>query len=432
MFKKRPQNENRHIVAGLDIGTSKIAVVVGERPRPAGEGVNPSGGDGPVLITGAGTAPSKGFRQGVVIHFEEAVQSIRSAVQEARLTAGVEIGEVYVGIAGDHIHSVNSRGVVAVSRSGQGVTEEDRERVLQAAKAIALPGDRKVIHILPQEYIVDNQAGIKNPVGLNGVRLEAEVHIVTCTSALAQNLLRAVDESGLNTRALVLEPLASSLSVLEPDEKKLGVILMDIGGGTTDVAMFFGEAIRHTAVVPWGGQSVTNDIAIGLKTSLDDAEEIKCKYGCCHESRLGNGETFGTVAYGGRGPKEVSRELLSSVIRPRMEEIFLLVQKEVKRSEYDSKMDAGVVLTGGGSLLAGAAELAEEIFKLPVRLGVPKGFGGLTESVSSPVYATGIGLVQFGLEAEKSGLAEDRDGFLPIRGGLGRVWKKFRDEFLSS
>jgi cell division protein FtsA len=439
--KSRSQNETRQIVAGLDIGTSKIAVVIGERSGHAGERSDqPETRDftgepcnrNSVLITGAGSTPSKGFRQGVVIHFDEAIQSIRTAVQEAQLTAGVEIDEVYVGIAGDHIHSVNSRGVVAVSRMGQGVTEEDRDRVLQAAKAIALPGDRKVIHILPQEYIVDNQAGIKNPVGLSGVRLEAEVHIVTCTSALAQNLLRAVDEAGLTTRALVLEPLASSLAVLEADEKKLGVILMDIGGGTTDVAMFFGEAIRHTAVVPWGGQSVTNDIAIGLKTSLEDAEEIKRKHGCCHERRLAGRTAFSTVAYGGRGPKEVSRELLMSIIQPRMEEIFLLVQKEIKRSEYETKMDAGLVLTGGGALMTGAAELAEEIFQLPVRLGIPKGFSGLTESVSSPVYATGIGLVLFGLDAEKAGLTEKDGGLLPIKGGLGRIWKKFRDEFLSS
>lgn len=422
MFKSRkyPREESRQLIAGLDIGTSKIAAVIGEKA----EGNR-------ILISGAGVSASKGFRQGVVIHFEEAVQSIQRAVQEAQLTAGVELKNVLVGIAGDHIHSVNSRGVVVVSGSDREITGDDRERVLQAARTIALPAERKVIHVLQQEYIVDNQTGIKNPVGLNGVRLEAEVHIVTCAAAQAQNLIRAVEEAGLRTDGLVLEPLASSYSVLEPDEKKLGVVLIDIGGGTTDIAMFYNDTIRHTAIVPLGGQNVTNDIAIGLKTSVDDAEEIKRMHGCAHEELVPRDVTLSTAPFGGRGPKEVSRELLATIIQPRMEEIFSLALKEIKRSEYEDKMDAGVVLTGGGSLLKGVAEVAEEVFQLPVRLGLPKGFGGLTESVASPIYATGVGLVLFGYETGLSeGLREEGSAFKG-KNWIHSTWNRFRKEFLS-
>jgi len=416
--KKHPQQDTRRVVAGLDVGTSKIAVVIGE----IADGNR-------LLVVGAGLSPCKGFRQGVVINFEEAVQSIRRAVQEAQLTAGVELEGVYLGIAGDQIHSVNSRGVVVVAGANREITAEDKDRVLQAARTIALPAERKVIHVLPQEYIVDNQTGIKDPVGLSGVRLEAEVHIVTCAAALAQNLLRAVEEAGLRSNALVLEPLASSHAVLESDEKKLGSVLIDIGGGTTDIAMFYGDTIRHTAMVPLGGQNVTNDIAIGLKTSIDDAEEIKKQHGCAHIDLVSRNESFSTASFGGRGPKEVSRGVLTSIVQPRMEEIFSLVLKEIKRSEYDNKMDAGVVLTGGGSLLQGSVELAEAVFRLPVRLGVPKGFGGLTESVSGPLYATGIGLVLFGREFEKTGMPGQEERVFRDRGWIQSIWNRFRKEF---
>jgi cell division protein FtsA len=424
--KKRSQDETRHFVVGLDIGTSKIAAIIGEQ---RGESSTGPDSKNPVLIIGSGVTPCKGFRRGVVINFEEAVKSIQLAVQEAQLTAGVKIDEAYVGIAGEHLHSVNSRGVVAVSHAGQEVTLEDKERVMHAAKAIVLPGDRKVIHTLPQEFIVDNQTGIKNPVGLSGVRLEAEVHIVTCTAAMAQNLLRAVEEAGLHCRALVLESLASSFSVLESDEMKLGTVLIDIGGGITDIAMFYGDAIRHTAVVPLGGQNVTNDIAIGIKTSIDEAEQIKKQYGFTNERCIDPYDTFSTVPLGGRESKEVDLKMLSSIIRPRMEEIYSLVLKEIKRSEYANNMDAGVVLTGGGSLLKGAVELAEEVFRLPVRLGVPKDFSGLTESVSSPVFATGIGLVLFGQKAETSELLTDGEGGFKDKGWFQSTWERFRKEF---
>ena len=380
----------RRIITGLDIGTSKIGVIIGEVEK----------GDR-VQILGVGLSPSEGLRQGVVINLDLAVRSIEKAVQEAKLIAGVEVEKVIVGIAGDHVRSVNSRGVVAVSRADHEITQVDVNRVIDTAKAIALPIDREVLHVLPQEFIVDNQVGIKNPVGISGVRLEAEIHIVTGAITSAQNIVRSVKKAGLKVAGLVLEPLASSYSVLDKSEKELGVALIDLGGGTTDIALFYDGAIRHTAVIGLGGQNVTNDIAMGLRTPLEEAEDIKKKYGCTQRNLVSKNEMFSVPEVGGRPPRNVSREVLTSIIQPRMEEIFSLAAKEIKRSDFGDLLGAGLVLTGGGSLLDGSISLAEEIFGLPVKVGVPKGFIGLVETTSNPIYATGIGLVLYALENEE-------------------------------
>ena len=416
--KENRKGGSREIITGLDIGTSKIGVVIGEVDEA-----------GRVQVLGVGMNPSEGLRQGVVINLDLAVRSIMKAVEEAQLTAGLEIDEVIVGIAGDHIRSVNSRGVVAVSRSDHEIMQSDVDRVIDAAKAIALPIDREVLHVLPQEFIVDNQTGIKNPVGISGVRLEAEVHIVTGAVTSAQNIIRSVRKAGLRVGSLVLEPLASSCAVLDKSEKDLGVALVDLGGGTTDIALFHDGAIRHTAVIGLGGQNVTNDIALGIRTPLDQAEEIKKKFGCGHKSSIKRGDVFSVPGIGGRPPREVSREVLASIIQPRMEEIFSLTAKEIKRSEFGDLLGAGVVLTGGGSLLEGASTLAEEVFGLPTKVGSPQGFVGLVDTASSPIFATGVGLVLYGLEAGEEG----RRGFGHEEAGLfGRVYgwmRRFVEDF---
>lgn len=417
--KGEKNRENPVVVAGLDIGTSKIGVVIGEMQS-----------DGRIKILGVGTSPSMGLRQGVVINLDTAVQSIGKALEEAQLTAGIEIDEVIVGIAGDHIKSVNSRGVVGVSRSDHEITQVDVDRVIDAAKAIALPIDRKVLHVLPQEFIVDNQAGIKNPVGISGVRLEAEVHIVTSALTSAQNIVRSVERLGLTVVSLVLEPLASSLAVLDKNEKELGVALVDLGGGTTDIALFYDDAIRHTASVPLGGRDVTNDIALGLRTPMEQAEEIKIKNGCSHSSLISKNEVFTVSGIGGRGPREVSREFLTSVIQPRMEEIFSLAVKEIKRSEFGEKLSAGVVLTGGGSLIEGSVQLAEEIFGLPTRIGLPQGITGMVESTSSPIFATGIGLVLYEMQFDEDNVKGlGRRTAYPIKKVMQWIKQFFEDFF---
>lgn len=404
MFKQSDlrREEEKNITVGLDIGTSKIGTVVGE----VGEG-------GRVQILGVGISPSQGLRQGVVINLDQAVASIQQAVQEAQLTAGVEIVDVIVGIAGDHIRSVNSRGVVAVARNDHEITQSDVDRVIDAAKAIALPIDREVLHVLPQEFIVDTQTGIKNPVGITGVRLEAEVHIVTGAVTSAQNIIRSVKKAGLRVSGLVLEPLASSYSILDKNEKDLGVAIIDLGGGTTDIALFYEGAIRHTAVIGLGGQNVTNDIALGLRTPIEQAEEIKKKVGCTYQGLVSKNEMFTVPGIGGRAAREVSRELLTTIIQPRMEEIFSLAAKEIKRSEFGELLSAGVVITGGGSLLHGVVPLAEEVFGLPAKIGIPQGIVGLIESASSPIFATGVGLIFYGLDKKnkmKRPIMEDESG----------------------
>ena len=418
MPKETRKGGNRSILTGLDIGTSKIGVVIGELTEK-----------GAIQILGVGMSPSEGLRQGVVINLDAAVQSIEKAVQEAELTAGLEVNEAVVGIAGDHIRSVNSRGVVAVSRTDHEITQADVERVIDAAKAIALPIDREVLHVLPQEFIVDNQTGIKNPVGISGVRLEAEIHIVTGAVTSAQNIVRSVKRAGIKVAGLVLEPLASSCAVLDKSEKELGTALVDLGGGTTDIALFCDGAIRHTAVIGLAGQNVTNDIALGLRTPLAQAEQIKIKYGCSKKELVSKNDVFTVPGIGGRASREVSREVLASIIQPRMEEVFSLAAKEIKRSEFGDLLGAGIVVTGGGSLLEGTEELAEEIFGMPSKIGMPQGFTGLVESASSPVFATGVGLVLYGAgrgEEKLKGFSGEEAGMF---GRISQWMRRFVEDF---
>jgi cell division protein FtsA len=340
------------------------------------------------------------------------------------------VKEVIVGLAGDHIKSVNSRGVVRVSGSDSEITQQDVERVIDAAKAINLPIEREVLHVLPQEFIVDNQGGIKNPVGISGTRLEAEVHIVTGAVTSAQNIVRSVEKAGLKVMGLVLEPLASSYAVLDRNEKELGVALVDLGAGTTDIALFHDGAIRHTAVIVLGGQNVTNDIALGLRTPLAHAEEIKKKFGCCHKDSISTSDPIEVDGIGGHASREVSRGMLSSIIQPRMEEIFSLAAKEIKRSEYGDLMGAGVVLTGGGAIIGGAETLAEEIFGHPTRIGVPTGFSGLIDTASSPIFATGVGLVLCGDDEELMGKRIFGNGSPHVFSKILQWMKNFVEDFL--
>jgi cell division protein FtsA len=420
MMRSTPSrtNEDRRIIAGLDIGTSKIALIIGE--------AEPDGG---ISVLGVGTSPSVGLRQGVVINLEQTVESIQRAVQEAQLTAGFEIREAVVGISGDHIQGVNSRGVVAVSGPDREIVQSDVDRVLEAATAFNLPKDRQVLHVLRQEFLVDSQAGIKNPIGISGVRLEAEVHIVTGSSTIADNIVKAVEKAGIAVVDLVLEPLASGEAVLDPNEKQLGVALLDIGGGTTDIVLFFDEAIRHTAVIPFGGQNVTNDIALGMKTPLEQAEDIKRKHGWAYRPLAPKSERILVPGIGSRNAREATLDVLTGVIQPRMEEIFGLAAREIKRSEFAGRLAAGVVLTGGGSLLKGCAELAEEVFGMPVSVGIPKGFSGLVESASSPVFSTGVGLLfwsRAGAGAAGTAVRRSRKDRL---GGIGRSLKRFMSDY---
>jgi len=371
-----------NLIVGLDIGTTKICAIVGTMT------------EGGLDIVGIGTSPSRGMRKGVVINIESTVTAIRKAIQEAELMAGCDINSVFAGIAGGHINGINSQGVIAIK--SREVTTEDVRRVIDAAKAIAIPMDREVIHILPQEFIVDDQDGIKEPLGMNGVRLEVRVHIVTGAVASAQNIIKSCNKAGVAVGDIVLEQLASAEAVLTPDEKELGVALVDIGGGTTDIAIFVDGAIKHTSVLSLGGNHLTNDIAVGLRTPAQEAERIKQKWGCCLTSMVGKDETIEVPSVGGREPRVLSRQLLAEILEPRVEEIFTLVNRELIKSGYENRISSGLVLTGGSAILPGMPELAEQIFNLPVRRGVPQGIGGLADVVNSPIYATGVGLVKYG------------------------------------
>lgn len=383
---------NNNIIAGLDIGTTKIGAIIAELEEK-----------GEPKIIGVGISPSEGLKRGVVVDLEKTVQSITRAIEDAELMAGVKVSATYTGIAGDHIRSINSRGVIATSRSDNEITHTDVERVINAAKAVAIPMDREIIHVLPQEFTVDDQSGIKDPVGMSGVRLEAEVHIVTGAVTSAQNIYKSVKRSGLEVLDLVLEPLASSYALLSPDELELGVVLIDLGGGTTDLAVFYDGSIRHTAVIGLGGKNVTNDIAIGLRTPVDKAEELKVTYGCALSGLVDPEDIIKVPGVGGREPREVSRSVLSSIIEPRIEEIFSLALREVKRTSSADMLAAGVVLTGGGSLMEGTVELAEQIFDMPVKQGTLRQISGLVDVVSSPIHATGVGLVLYGLKQPRKG-----------------------------
>jgi cell division protein FtsA len=370
------------LIVGLDIGTTKICAVVGEASN------------GQADIIGLGTFPSKGLRKGVVVNIESTVQSIKRAVEEAELMADCHITSVYAGIAGGHIKGINSHGVIAVKNKE--ITPKDVKRVIDAASAVAIPIDREVIHVLPQEYIVDDQDGIKDPVGMSGVRLEGRVHIVTGAITSAQNIVKCVNRAGLDVDDIVLEQLGSSEAVLTPEEKELGAAIVDIGGGTTDLVIFSNGSIKHTAVFSLAGNHITNDISVGLRTPVEEAEKIKIRYGCALASLVRKDETIEVPSVGGRKPRVLSRQTLAEIIEPRVEEILTLVRDELIRMGYGNLLASGVILTGGSAILEGAPELAEQIFNLPVRRGTPVGIGGLVDLVNSPIYATGVGLVLYG------------------------------------
>jgi cell division protein FtsA len=375
------------LIVGLDIGTTKICAVVAER---SGDGLD---------VVGIGTHPSRGLRKGVVVDIDATVESIKQAIEEAELMADCEITSVYAGIAGGHIKGMNSHGVVAVK--DREVKDGDIARVIDAAKAVAIPLDREVIHVIPQEFIIDDQDGIREPLGMSGVRLEVKVHIVTGAVSAAQNIVKCVRRCGLEVRDLVLQPLASALAVISDDEKDLGVCLVDIGGGTTDLAVFTKGAIRHTAVIPIAGDQITNDIAMALRTPTKDAEEIKIRSGCALRQLADAAETVEVPGVGDRGPRQLSRQTLAEVIEPRVEELYTLVQRELRSSGYEELLSSGIVITGGSSILQGMVELGEEIFHMPVRLGTPRYLGGLAEVVRSPRYSTGVGLLLAGLEQHR-------------------------------
>ena len=372
------------IIVGLDIGTTKICAIVGEIS------------EGGVDIIGIGSHPSRGRRKGVVVNSESTVASIKKAIEEAELMAGCGISSVFAGIAGGHIKGLNSHGVIAVKDSE--VKEADVKRVIDAARAVAIPMDREVLHILPQEYIIDDQDGVRHPIGMSGVRLEAKVHIVTGAATSAQNIVKCANQGGLDVNDIVLEQLASAEAVLSEDEKELGVAIVDIGGGTSDIAIFIEGSIRHTAVLSLGGDHLTNDIAIGLRTPTEEAEKIKKKYSCAMASLVGKDDTISVPSMGGRKPRTLSRQLLAEIVEPRVEEMFTLVRNEIFRSGYEELLPSGIVLTGGSSLMEGMPELGEQIFNMPVRRGEPIGIGGLVDVVNSPIYATGVGLVLHGLK----------------------------------
>ena len=374
------------VVVGLDIGTTKICAVVGQ--------IN----EGQVDIIGLGTYPSKGLRKGVVVNIDSTVLSIKKAVEEAELMAGCQITSVYAGIAGGHIKGINSHGVIAVKN--REITSNDVKRVIDAASAVAIPMDREVIHIIPQEFIVDEQDGIRDPVGISGIRLEGRVHIVTGAITSAQNIIKCANRAGLDVNDIVLEQLGSSEAVLMPEEKELGVAIIDLGGGTTDLVIFSNGAIKHTAVVALAGNHITNDISMGLRTPLEEAEKIKKRYGCALTSLVQKDEMIEVPSVGGRNPRVLSRQTLAEIVEPRVEEILTLVHHEVMKTGYANLIASGIVLTGGTAVLEGLPELAEQIFNLPVRRGIPIGIGGLVDLVHSPIYATGVGLVLYGSKHE--------------------------------
>jgi cell division protein FtsA len=377
------------IVCGLDIGTSKVACVVGER--------NSHGG---IDVVGIGNHPMKGLRKGVVINIEDTVRSIAAAIEEAEMMAGVEIGSVYAGIGAGHIRSLNSQGMAPI-KTGI-VAASDVEKVLDAAQALAIPMDREVIHVIPQEFLVDDQDGIEDPRGMSGVRLAAKVHIVTAAVTAAQNIVHCCNRTGLNVADIVLAQLASSAAVLTQDEKDLGVMVMDVGGGTTDIAIWVGGAIQHTSNLAIGGAHVTSDIAYGLRAPLKVAEAIKQDHGCVLRDLVEANETFEVPHVGGDRVNNTSRRMLAEIIEPRMEEMFDLARQELERSGYEDLLPAGVVLTGGTTLLPGMTELAERVFGMSARIGRPRDIGGLADVVASPVYATGVGLVRFGLDSDRT------------------------------
>ncbi|MDX1346705.1 MAG: cell division protein FtsA [Thiomicrorhabdus chilensis] len=404
-------------VVGLDIGTSKIAAIIGKIKS-----------DGEIEVVGMGTYPSRGLKKGVVVNIDATVESIQRAIDEAERMSGFTAESVYVGIAGSHIKSFNSNGMVAIRN--QDVQSEDIERVMDAAQTIAIPGDQRVLHILSQEYMIDNQGGIREPVGMSGVRLEAKVHMVTASVSAAQNIIKCVERCNLGVSDIILEQLASSESVLSEDEKELGVCLVDIGGGTTDIAIFHNGAIRHTAVISVAGDQVTNDIAVALRTPTQAAESIKRQYACALPQLIDQDEEIEVASVGDRPSRCLSRRTLVEVIEPRYEELFQLIQAELRRSGFEDMLAAGVVLTGGSALVEGAVELAEEVFHMPVRLGYPQGVTGLIEEVNSPSYATTVGLLMYAKEHVGDSAFEEQSS----KSGIGAedVFNRMKNWFKKS
>jgi cell division protein FtsA len=401
-----------NMIVGLDIGTSKVVAIVGE--------VNP---DGSLSIVGIGRHRSRGLKKGTVVNIESTVQSIQRAIEEAELMAGCRIHSVYAGIAGSHIRSMNSHGIVAIR--DREVYPADIERVIDAAQAVAIPADQKILHILPQEYIIDSQEGVKEPLGMSGVRLEAKVHLVTCANNAYQNIEKCIRRCGLEVDEIILEQLASSYSVLTDDEKELGVCMIDIGGGTTDIAIFTEGAIRHTGVIPIAGDQVTNDIAMALRTPTEFAEDLKIKYACALSQLASPNEMINVPGVGDRPSRELSRQSLADVVEPRYDELFHLIQAEIRHSGYADVLAAGLVLTGGTSKMEGVIELAEEIFHLPVRIGMPTEVKGLTDIVSNPIYSTGVGLLTYGLKHMQT-----QQGRQPEREPVIRIFEKVKKFFI--
>ncbi|MCP4408138.1 MAG: cell division protein FtsA [Gammaproteobacteria bacterium] len=405
------RKSDKGMIVGLDIGTSKVVAIVGE--------VND---DNDIEIIGIGSHPSRGLKKGVVVNIESTVQSIQRAVEEAELMAGCQIHSVYAGIAGNHVRSLNSHGIVAIK--DREVVAGDVDRVIDAARAVAIPADQKILHVLPQEFIIDTQEGIREPVGMFGVRLEARVHLVAGAVSAAQNIVKCVRRCGLEVDDIILEQLASSYSVLNEDEKELGVCLVDIGGGTTDIAVFSEGAIRHTAVIPIAGDQVTNDIAVALRTPTQHAEEIKIKYACALRQLANPEESIEVPSVGDRPARRLSRQTLAEVVEPRYEELLSLVLAELRRSGFEELAAAGVVLTGGSAKMEGAIELAEEVFHMPVRLGYPQYVTGLVDVIRNPIHATGVGLLLFGHHNRQLG---DSDKL--VDKGFASVWRRMKSWF---
>lgn len=400
------------VIVGLDIGTTKIAAVVAEvtedeRPK----------------IVGLGIHPADGLKKGMVVNLEQSVESIIRAVQDAELMAGVKVEKVFAGISGSHIRGINSRGIINLSKSSKEISQSDVDKVIEAAKAVALPLDREIIHGIPQEFSVDDQSGIKDPIGMSGTRLEADVHIITGSVTSAQNIHKSLQRAGLEVLDLVLQLLASSYALLTPEEEESGVVLIELGGGITDMALFYDGSLRYTATIGLGGRNITNDIAIGLKTSVDKAEELKRNYGCALNGLVDSDETISVPRLGSKEPKEISRAVLSAIIEPRVEEIFNLVLKEIRKSDHAELVTSGIVLTGGGALLEGAQELAEQVFDLPVRVGSPDGVIGIEDVVSNPMHATGVGLILYGL-SHPQGRRNEKN-----RGKFRKVYRKIKNLF---
>jgi cell division protein FtsA len=410
---------NGRYVVSLDIGTSKISCVVAELKEEGG-----------IHIVGLGESPSRGLRKGVVVNLEATVDAIKSCVEQAELMAGVSVDSAVVGIAGGHIRSFNSRGVVAVSGRERTVSSEDHARVLAAARAVSIPPDREILHVLPQEFVLDDQGGIGAPVGMTGSRLEANVHIVTAASTSVQNLVTAVNRAGIEVRDTVLEQVAAAEATLSTHEKELGVALLDIGGGTTDLAILERGSVWHTSVLPVGGDHFSNDLAVGLRTPAPDAERLKKKYGCALASMVDENETVEVPTVGGRKPRTLSRQVMAEILQPRAEEVFTLIHEEIGRAGFDRVLNAGVVLTGGGCVLPGVPEVAEQVFDLPVRQGLPTGADGLVDPASGPQHATVVGLALWGSRHQ----VPDRRSSLGIGAGLfgkvrGRVKAWFTEMF---